>query len=61
MTNNLINSAQVKRYALEYAAKNKHHQFSRVSAEFLENTEYFLKSWIHARINGQPSKGKTIR
>lgn len=59
--NNLINSARVKQYALEYAAQYKHHEFTQVSKEFLENTEYFLKSWIHARVNAQPSKGKTLR
>lgn len=61
MANGLINSASVKRYALEYAAANKYHKFNRVSAGFLDRVSRHLRHWIEEAVDGQPSKGKTIR
>jgi uncharacterized protein YigE (DUF2233 family) len=55
----LINKAGVKKFALE-VAKQRFHKFSRVSKEFLDDMDAILRGTIRARVNGAPSKGKTL-
>jgi len=56
----LINRAKVKRIALEIAAVERSHKFTRVSKDFLDNVEAELKNVIRSKIKALPSKGKTI-
>ena len=56
----VINRDYVKRWALEYAGKNRAHPFKRVSAEFLNAIETATKLAIRDRILRHPSRGKTL-
>jgi hypothetical protein len=55
----LIRKADVRRFALE-KAKLRHHKFTRISKEFIENCDAQLRVFIEVHINSLPSKGKTI-
>lgn len=57
---NLLNRAAVRRFALDYARRNRTHPFSRVSEDFMEQVEAALRASIQARIDRHPSKGKTL-
>lgn len=56
----LINKAQTKRYLIEYAKTHRHHEFTQVSAETLEQAEFALQRWLQQRVLNTPSKGKTL-
>ena len=55
----LLNKKACKEFALE-CAKGKFHKFTRVSRDFLDQTEYLLKQQIREYVTNLPSKGKTI-
>lgn len=55
----LINRQAVKRFALD-ASKNRHHRFTRVSEDFYDKTEGFLRRFIRDHVSRLPSKGRTI-
>lgn len=56
----VINRDYVKRWALDYANANRFHKFERVGERFLNAIEVATKSAIRQRIDGAPSKGKTL-
>ena len=55
----LINKSKVKAFALS-VAKDRHHKFTRVSAEFHLKCEANLKEFVRNYVHRLPSKGKTI-
>lgn len=50
----------VKRIALQYAKDTRHQPFTRVSADFLDDVEARTMAYIRSKVDGQPSKGKTL-
>ena len=56
----LINRKHVKEYALE-CAKERHHEFNRVSGDFLIYIDTMLRTKIREHVRALPSVGKTIR
>jgi hypothetical protein len=56
----LINKAQTKRFLIEYAKHNRHHEFTQVSAETLQQAEFALQRWLQNHVMAAPSKGKTL-
>jgi len=56
----LINKKAVKQYALD-CAKERHHKFSRVSANFFIFIESKIKTDLRNYIHTLPSVGKTIK
>ena len=56
----VINRQYVKDWALDYAATNRAHPFTRVSNQFLNAIEAATKAAIRDRIDRAPSKGKTL-
>ena len=61
MSASLLNKAQLKKYALDAAAANRHHKFSRVSEDFMIKAEAHLRQWVVAHVKNLPSSGETIR
>jgi spore maturation protein CgeB len=55
----LLNRTKIKQLALE-AAKTRHHQFTRVSSEFVDHIESVVRSAVVKRVAQAPSKGKTL-
>jgi hypothetical protein len=56
----LINKKAVKQYALD-CVKDRHHKFTRVSAEFMIIAESKLKQFIRDYTLSLPSVGMTIK
>ena len=56
----LINKTQVKRYLLEHAKANRHHEFTEISAHTLQQAEINLQMWLQRHVMSVPSKGKTL-
>jgi hypothetical protein len=56
----LINKSKAKQFALDMA-KNRHHDFTRASADFHVKCEANLKEFIRNYVHRLPSKGKTIQ
>jgi hypothetical protein len=56
----LINKQAVKRFALD-ASKNRHHNYTRVSEDFLVRIEGIVRKSIKDHVHRLPSVGKTIR
>lgn len=55
-----LNRAEVKRFLLEFAAHNRAHKFTRVSAETLVKLNEAVRSAAISHIKSLPSAGKTI-
>ena len=60
MSNYIVSKSKVKKFALEYAATNKAHPFTRVSQEFIDAVEANARTFIRNTVQSNPSKGKTI-
>jgi hypothetical protein len=58
--NTLINKRAVKRYAMKVAA-DRHHPFTRISEQFTDKAEGFLRQFIRDHVHRLPSKGRTIK
>ena len=56
----LLNKKAVKQLALELAQK-RHHEFTRVSPEFVNRIEATVRNIIESSIQSLPSLGKTIK
>jgi hypothetical protein len=54
-----INAAKCKRYALK-CCEQRHHKFTRVSREFLEQVNDAVRNLIANKVSSAPSKGKTL-
>lgn len=61
MSNNLINRAQCKKFILDYAQRERHHKFTRVSAACYEYLEMRMRETCRMLVASQPSKGQTIK
>lgn len=57
---NLICKSKVKKLALDYAKANRAKEFTRVGEDFFIACEANLKNFIQNRVDGHPSKGKTL-
>jgi hypothetical protein len=57
----VINRDYCRRWALDYAATRRHHNFKRVSEQWLDQLEARVKHWMADSIKRLPSRGKTIR
>lgn len=60
MSNNLISPSKVKRFILDYAAKNRAHKFTRVSQTAIDKVEGAVRSACRHIVDSAPSKGKTL-
>lgn len=56
----LIVESKVRAFLLDYAAKNRHHKFTRVSRETLDKLNGLVRQWAINHVNGFPSKGSTL-
>jgi hypothetical protein len=56
----IINRSRLRRFALD-AASQRHHRFTRVSEEFVEQAEAHLRTWVREYVRQLPSLGKTIK
>lgn len=61
MSNPLINRKQTKVFLLDYASRNRHHTFTRVSPDILDAAEANLRKFLRNQVEMQPSKGQTIK
>ncbi|MAK37804.1 MAG: hypothetical protein CMC15_16720 [Flavobacteriaceae bacterium] len=60
MKKSLINRKQVSEFA-KYCADKRAHKFTRVGSDFLDQIDLDVRAAIIARVNQQPSMGKTLR
>jgi len=56
----LIVESKVRAFMLDYAAKNRHHKFTRVSRDTLDKLNGMVRQWIISHVNQFPSKGSTL-
>lgn len=56
----LTSPKNVKQFLLDYAAKNRHHKFTRVSQETLDRVEAAARSACKTIVTSAPSKGATL-
>jgi hypothetical protein len=56
----ITSTAKVRQYILDYAAKNRHHKFTRVSQETLDRVEAAARSVCKTIVTSAPSKGATL-
>jgi hypothetical protein len=56
----LINRQAVKRHALAYCEANRP-RFTRVSKQFLERIDTYVKNKVNDEIHRHPSLGKTLK
>lgn len=56
----LINRAEVRRRHLLCAADTRHHKFTRVSKQTLDNIEASVESMIRENVRIAPSRGQTL-
>lgn len=56
----LVKPSLIRRFMLDYASRNRHHPFSRVSALAIDYLEGKLREECRKLVDRQPSKGKTI-
>lgn len=57
----LLNKAQIRKFILEYAERNKYHKFTRVAPGVYDLIESRIRDTCRAIVAGQPSSGQTIR
>lgn len=56
----LLNNAAVRRFALDFARRERSHPFTRVSAAYLKELNETTERIIARHILEHPSRGKTI-
>lgn len=56
----LINAARVRQYALDVAERERHHEFTAVSVEFLQKIDARLRNFIRDEVARHPSRGKRL-
>ncbi len=56
----LLNPAKVRRYALDLAERERHHDFTAVSVEFIQRIDARLRNIIRDEIKRHPSRGKRL-
>lgn len=56
----LLNHAAVRRFALDFAKRERSHAFTRVSAAYINELEASMGRQIGRHILQHPSRGKTI-
>jgi hypothetical protein len=59
-TDYLLNPAKVRRYALDLAERELHHDFTAVSVEFIQRIDARLRNIIRDEIKRHPSRGKRL-
>ncbi len=57
----LLCKSEVKKFVLDFASRERHHKFTRVSAECYPYLESKLRDAIRQLVAGQPSSGVTIK
>lgn len=57
----VINRSYVARLSLRIAQETRHHNFERVSKQYLDRIEHRTRIIIADEIQRQPSKGKTLK
>lgn len=57
----LLNKQNCKKFILEFAAREKHHKFTRVSGDCYPYLESKVRDAIRNLVAGQPSKGVTVK
>ena len=61
MKGGVINRAAVRRFLLDYAARNRAHRFERVAPTVYAQLEAAVREQCRRIVQSQPSAGKTIR
>lgn len=56
----VINRAEVRRRHLQFAADTRHHKFTRVSKDTLDNIEASVEAMIRENVRLAPSRGQTL-
>jgi hypothetical protein len=59
-TGYLLNPAKVRQYALDLAERERHHDFTAVSVEFIQRIDARLRNIIRDEIKRHPSRGKRL-
>ena len=59
-TSSVINKAAAKKFLLQFAEDNKHHKFTRVSEQTLNDFEANAAAWLRRHVASAPSKGQTL-
>lgn len=57
---NLVNKKALRAFILERVRAVRHHEFTRVSTNTLDQCEAALKIYVDRQLEILPSKGKTI-
>ena len=57
----LLNKSKCRAFLLDYAARSRHHKFTRVSQEAMDKIEIALRDVMRDIVQAQPSKGRTIK
>ena len=57
----LLNKSAIRGFLLDYAARSRSHDFSRVAPGVYDKIESEIRKQCRALVDQQPSKGKTIR
>jgi hypothetical protein len=58
--NSVINRAEVRRRHLQLAADTRHHKFTRVSQQTLDDIEASVEAMIRHNVRSAPSRGQTL-
>ena len=56
----LLNPVRLRQYALDVAKRERHHEFTAVSVEFIQRIDAKLRNLILDEIKRHPSKGKRL-
>ena len=57
----LLNKAQIRVFILDFARRNRHHPFTRVSPDVYDVLESKVRDACRGIVEGQPSMGQTIK
>jgi hypothetical protein len=56
----VINRTEIRRRHLQFAADTRHHKFTRVSKQTLDNIEASVEAMIRENVRIAPSRGQTL-
>lgn len=57
----MLNRKAVRRFLLDYARRNRAHEFTRVAPQVYDQIEAAVREQCRRIVQSQPSAGKTIR
>lgn len=57
----LIRKAQVRKYLMDYIARNRARKFSRVAESVYDEADAALRAWCRRKADSLPSIGMTVK